>query len=41
MFPLGGYSESMPNDEVDDSWWCDSCGLYHTGEQPWYCNNGY
>ena len=33
MFPGGGYSESMPNDEVDESWWCDTCGLYHHGNE--------
>ena len=32
MFPLGGYSESMPNDEVHEPIWCDRCGCYHGGE---------
>ena len=29
MFPGGGYSETMPNDEVDEPFWCDRCGSYH------------
>lgn len=32
MFPGGGYSESMPNDEVDEEWWCDRCGMHHHGD---------
>lgn len=37
MFPGGGYSESMPNDEVDEAWWCDYCGMSHYGVRPSDC----
>ena len=32
MFPLGGYSESMANDEAHEPIWCDRCGCHHGGE---------
>jgi hypothetical protein len=29
MFPDGGYSETMSNDQVDEPFWCDRCGTEH------------